>query len=447
MFLEEICIKILAFFYKITGRIGENLRKLLIFSCVFSLSLMFSFSPQSVWDGRRMIYGTVILILLTLFSADREIIPVSWHKGELLLELFAIGIINIAFVHPVGYDILVFAADILLPFPALYIIWINRDDIETLYSIISAAILISGIGCFLYSIYLLLNGENLMVAGRFAGVTKNPNYYGMVGLSVILASEFMLINKKTSRTALAGLSVCAGIGTAMVIKSVSRTSILSAIISFTTFSIFFIKTIKINEHTIGGYIRRIIAAALIIVAASTAGVFLQNIDPSSTIDDDKVSRSIAAVNTDMALFVQNPNESEEQSYTIKERFGVDTDINSYSSGRIEIWNRYISYLNMIGNDYPEMYNKAHNNALDYAFRCGIPVGLMYVLFYCFIVTSALTRLFGRRYNRTAYFWASTITLIYAIYSVVEISTLPFTRYIPCLFFLSFSPLVIEKKGD
>ena len=147
--------------------------------------------------------------------------------------------------------------------------------------------------------------------------------------------------------------------------------------------------------------------------------------------------------------------TEEEVAPISSRLQGTEDIDSFSSRRTVIWRAYLPHMNALGNDYrefkkmhPELKEtRAHNNFIDYAFRCGIPVAAIYLIFYIAIGTKALLRIRTSKKQLSVWFLAITITGIYALYSMVEIATLAFIRVIPCLFFLTIAPLMGEKQSE
>ena len=133
----------------------------------------------------------------------------------------------------------------------------------------------------------------------------------------------------------------------------------------------------------------------------------------------------------------------------------DEDLNTYTSGRIRIWKNYASKLNMLGNNFDE-YDPmdftgvkglpfAHNIFLEIAYRCGIPVGLMAVLYYVICGIVCIKFLFVRSENKQPYLifpiiWAIT----FALEALLDCAVLPFFQAEALLFYIAVA-VMIDKE--
>ena len=195
---------------------------------------------------------------------------------------------------------------------------------------------------------------------------------------------------------------------------------------------------------------------MILTAAVTTyfGTQLDNIHYNAVNAMNSVEETAEETASESASPVQQESsgESEELS-TITERIDTSNGINSYSSGRINIWRIYLIYITPFGRPFSNIKGdlssqseiRAHNNILEYFYRCGYVVGSLYVIFYIATAFIGLKMLFSGRYDRPGDAFLIMVIGAYSVYAMLEISTLPFMRVIPCLFFLTIAPVM--KKAD
>ena len=97
--------------------------------------------------------------------------------------------------------------------------------------------------------------------------------------------------------------------------------------------------------------------------------------------------------------------SENDTVSAADRFDTSgKDINAYTAGRINIWKGYASHLNMWGNAFDDVkihevtggpVVHAHNNFLEIAYRCGVPVACIHLLLELYTGIICIVFLFGK----------------------------------------------------
>ena len=467
MLFEQLNLYVLKRISRLTEPIGNRARTLIVFVCFVIIGMIFSLKPSYAYDARRMALISLIVLLLTAACSEGEMKPVKWSKpAALSLELFALMMIVIRPLHSVGQGYMIFAFDILILLPMLYIVLINRAKQTRIIDLLSLAVIISGIVCFVFSMILAQGEGSYIVDGRVMGAVKNPNYYGMTGLALVISGIYNFASNYRNIGWRVMTAVITGIGISMMLVSVSRTAILSALICAAVYLLFLIKGVKgysvRNEDPTYNMRNRILlsAAIILILVLTTVGALKlqQNVFYIAQSESNIHFASMQAVPflPGEVYADDGVEERTDENQTIGGRFSADTDINTFSSGRIGIWKRYIEHFNLTGNDLDTAKKRgffeglteyrAHNNIIDYAFRFGIPAGLLYTVFYIAIIVKAAKLTFGRRRFTADDLWVVMTAAVYAIYAMVEISTLPFTRYMPCLFFLSAAPLLTETAN-
>ena len=133
------------------------------------------------------------------------------------------------------------------------------------------------------------------------------------------------------------------------------------------------------------------------------------------------------------------------------------DLNTYSSGRILIWGNYARNLNMLGHNFDEydplIYTGkknlpfAHNIFLEIAFRCGIPVGLMAVLYYliCGVVCNKF--IFVKSDSKQLYLLFPIISAIaFALEALLDCAVLPFFQAEALLFYIAVAVMIDKNEN-
>ena len=128
---------------------------------------------------------------------------------------------------------------------------------------------------------------------------------------------------------------------------------------------------------------------------------------------------------------------------------------TFSSGRTGIWKVYCSHLSWFGHPVSEIMEelqaesetRAHNNFLEYYYRCGYIVGTIYLIFFIATGLAGLRMLVKKKYCRASDAFVVMIIGTYSVFALLEISMLAFIRLIPCLFFLSISPVLITYENN
>ena len=504
MILQRVYIAVLNTIFKLTGLISEKVREALIFVCLLYPAFIYSFAPRSSAIEESMLIGAVILCLITVLSVNDKLKVIRWNYLTYIpLILFGAGILIISKLHFVGEGYTLFAMALIFLFPAFYLVWNNREDHETFYDLLALAFAVSGFACFVYNYYLAFHGGyEIWPSGREAGCTKNPNYLGMVGLTMAVACLYLLFRSKKIYQAIL-LSVLAGFGFSMIGGSISRTAIVSIILSSISFIVFAFKRSGKEFKGTGIRARSLPFVIAVLVIAAYGGSYIDDVqvkaeaalaevqeteaegasfasggNDSSFIltseegsgkeyysDSAKVSVSVISADysvshQDASLVLTSGESDSEESDDLKEigdRFIPGEDVNRYTNGRIGIWKMYISNLSLLGKDIndpvqpedgsePVKLDRAHNNILDYAYRVGI-VSLLYIWLYICIGIMALIHVIRKRSTRPWMFLFSAVVFSYAFYSLVEISDLPFTRCVPFLFFMVIGPVFARKKDQ
>jgi len=451
--IQKILITSGNYIYRLTKELSENVRNAGLLFCCFLLMDRFYFYivPMHRTAGNLMVYGSLLISIMTVLSINLELKPVKVNRfAYYSMIIFGIGSLIIGFIHPVGDGYVMYALDLALLFPAFYFVWINRGDHETLFKTISFVIMTYSLIGFLICINLAFKGELYIENGRICGFKEDPNLFAMLGVLSVIAGIYLLMEYSDRLLYWILSPICVGIGTVFIVLPVSRTAILALGTDFLVFMIFAIKNRKSGGKPVPGMWKKLLLSFLLMLIVLIIGLSLDNWNLRVLEEKNKVQAEQSATREE-AVSTEAPPVAAEETKSVSERWDTENGVNAFSSGRIDIWKVYIRNFSWLGGDLksiePELEGlletRAHNNIIDYLFRYGYIVGSFYIVFYISVGISGLIILFSKRYNRPRDCFLVMVIGTYSLNALIEIATLPFSRCIPCLFFLTLAP-VMEK---
>ena len=437
--------------YKVTGRLDETLRTVCLYFCCFFITGVF-FTDRSGWEinaGRDMIIGSMLLIAISVLSIDKEPGEVRWNRWVCYSMIaFGLGMLIVGRLHPVGDGYVMYSLDLAFVFPAYYYARINNGKEDQLYRMIALCTVAWGVLSFIYCWLEALQGRlPLREDNRFTGYLNDPNILGMLGVVIFVSALYLLFEYR--REWIAVLSAAGvGIGMFYAFMTASRTSVLCEMICITAFVIFVLKEIRTGAKDKSNLIKGLICAVIMSLVIIAAGTKMDDINLHAIQKNNGPVSHIEIV-VPVEAEDDTAEETESDPISITDRPDPSDGLDVYTSGRIGIWKIYIDNFSWLGRDLGEIEDqfegmpayRAHNNIIDYTFRCGYIVGGLYLIFFISAGISGLMILFDRRYTRPEYFFLVSIIGSYSIQALLEIATLPFSRCIPCLFFMTISPIM------
>ena len=435
--------------YKVTGRLDETLRTVSLYFCCFFITGVF-FTDRTGWEinaGRDMIIGSIFIIAITILSIDREPGEVRWNRCIFYpMIAFGLGMLIVGRLHPVGDGYVMYALDLAFIFPAYYYARINNGKEEQLCRMIALCTVVWGVYSFLYCWLEALQGRlPLRGDNRFAGYLNDPNILGMLGIIIFVSALYLLFDYRCEWIAVLS-AAGVGIGMFYAFMTASRASVLCEMICITVFVIFVFKEIRTGTKDMSDLIKGLICAVIISLVIIAAGTKIDDINLHA-LERNGGPVSYFEIAVPVEAVDDTAEEAESESVSITGRPDPSDGLDEYSSGRIGIWKIYIRNFSWLGRDLKDIRDqfeglpayRAHNNIIDYTFRCGYIVGGFYAIFLISTGIYGLIILFDRRYTKSENFFLVSIIGIYSIQSLVEIANLPFLRCIPCLFFMTVYP--------
>lgn len=446
--LQRLFIIILNPVYKLTGRMSLHSRTILVQAICFAIPVLYLCIYSGVLNRigmgslhERMIIGTILLVALIIISINSPLHEVAWRKTLFIpLVLCGLGLIVTGLHHSIGEGFMLFGFQLVFVFPCLALVWNNRMDYAVLFDALARGFVFVGILYFFLSLILAATGHFVMIGQRWAGTMENVNSLGFFGVHVFIASLYMIL-RQSGKYVQVVYSSAAGIGVGFMLLSGSRVSFLDCLVSCAAVAIYIIVRRKtlVSALTKTILFRYCLTVLLFSVLISTVLLCIPMLNASH---DQRVSEG-------------NNSTQSEAPVSITDRLNVKNSggLNSYSSGRIELWKAYVKRLNLIGHDYDKTdWNQidgglkigAHNLFLGVAYRCGVPVALVFVFLEIAAGLLAIMLLFDRKCSNQAYLFFILFVIEYGIDSSLDVAVAPFSRA-PVLFFYIGMVCVMQKK--
>ena len=448
--------------FKITGKIDERIRNAVItLCCLFLTGFFVAYYDAANRLGLSMehtknslICGSV-LIILVVFSIKAPLTKFRWDP--ILFYLFFIaglGITAISFLHPVGSGYRAFGLMMMFGFPCLYYVWNNRGDYDTLYKRLSFAACVVGLMFYALCIKLAVGGELSITSGRVNGPLQNANMFSMIGMVMVCSALyiFMACLKSTPWFILGTASFA--VGWEIIFLGVSRLSILVGAGSILAFLIFGFKKrtdIVAEQGRLKTYLKSIIILVVMILVMISGSILL-TINDRNTPEQSPAGSAGSEAHTE-----ETEGTPEDDTVSATDRFDTsDKSLDTYTAGRISLWTSYASHLNMWGNSFDQSkmhevtgcsISHAHNNFLEIAYRCGIPVACIHILLELYAGIICIVFLFGKKYREPYHLFAVIFMICYAVESMFDIATIPFERQAPFFFYMALIPLFGRKAEE
>lgn len=452
----------------VTQKINKKIRSAVIIICCFFLTSFYvayfdinnTFHLINQNTKCNMICGAV-LVILVIFSVDRPLKLILWKKS--LFWLFIVsgaGLFIISLIHPVGSGYRTMGLMMMVGFPCLYFVWNNRGDYEALFNSLSTASMLTGVIVYLQFVYMAIHGELINIGGRVSAFFINSNMFSMFGVMMVCSATYMFLAKRESFTWFAANAFIYAMGWDIILLSVSRAALLIGLGSVFSLAIFELKY-KGEELSPGKRRTKALRIAAVfsmvfifffigdkLVDINSIIIYRQQVEAEQAKQEEAAAEgeneAITAADSDESSDIEVPEEiTENDTDSFANR--LDTNNGSdFSAGRIILWKQYASHLNLLGNsfnkkDVLEMtggyVTHAHNNFLEFGYRCGVPVALLHIALELYTGIICLIFLFNKKYNKPEHLFAIVFMVCYAVYSMLDVATLPFERPAPFFFYM------------
>ena len=455
--LQSLFIIVLKPVSRLSSKLNDNVRNICIqLTCMyFPLYFIYYYTgiqhkevlaePFETHNARHFT-GCLVILLLIILSLDREPKKVRWSIWIMYpMIICGIWMMVISFIHPVGDGYRAFAMMLMIAFPCLFFVWNNRGDYEKMYDPLARALALTGILYFVFCFYLAAKGEMTIVSGRCAGLLHDANQFSMVGMASSCGSLYLLVKDRKSWLRFFLYSIALGTGIAIVLMGQSRISLAVCMVNVLVALFFYFRYSGKSKASIIS-IRLICVTGIIVgvVILSNACIDMQrNVEMQAQLDNSTETSQETVPDTTVT-------QSEESSVIDRITYDENATLDTYTAGRYHIWKSYMRFLNLTGNDFSKVdwidltqntVRHAHNNFFEMAYRFGVPLGVLFIIFEVIVCLKALQYLFINRQKQIVLLLPVMFVVMFLFESMFDIATLPFERDAPFYFYMALIPMV------
>lgn len=461
--IQKVLISILNYCFLLTKHLSEKMRSGIIqilYIGIFGMYIAFrakifkhAFYRELLHDAStRYFFCTVVLLLIAIFTINKPLHEIKWRPALFYTQfLTGLGIVIISFIHPIGPGYRLLGFQLLLIFPCFYLVWNNRGDYKNLIRPVVYAVTLIGVIFYVGSFYMAFRGRLAYDPGmvRLSGVMPNSNSFSLIGMQLVLCGIYLLAAERGrwTNTCLSGIII--GMGLGIVVEGQMRIAIL-------TIGLCSIFTLYYCVRFFRKYASRKMLIHFL-VCLLLAGSMIQLTEIMTDINQEAINRknSISETVNEESGEVQQEEPADDSNVTDRIKRGEDETLSTYTSGRIWIWQSYYNALNLLGNNFDDYDpvrftgNKdlpyAHNIFLEIAYRCGVPIGVLAVLYYVICGIVCIKFLFVKSDSKQPYLLFPIISAIaFALEALLDCAVLPFFQAEALLFYIAVS-IMIDKE--
>lgn len=489
--IQSVYIFILNIVYQVTGKIDKRVRNVIIWSFSFLLIVLCIYN-YSVWSPRsgtiqfeRDIVGCICLTVIAVFSIDGMLKKIKWNRVFLIIWYGLAGMIFLSgCLHSVENSYWLWSVSMLAGFPGFYLIWQNRKDYQTLFNIISSAMLIATL--IYFAVCLMTIDSDALLGGRYRLFMQNPNHLGKMAASGMVAALYLSIQRKNSWIYGAVCGMCIK----LAVLSGSRAALVTIGAQLFVYLVFHIKAV-IKDRIYGKTaVNLCVFLGLLCVCFWGYGKGLEYCQ--AVHDQEKIAEQMEtqqAVQVPEETVNSQESQGAEEAANSQENQGaeetsavmpapeestapVETDINNtklledrltvkgktldqFTSGRVAIWKHLLKKINLLGNDWkkykrgtPEYtYQWAHNDIIEITYRSGVVAGIFEILFLAYLSIYILKILCFKQKVRIFHWFVILSILVYGGYAMMDVISFPFSMQYTFMLFSSLMPLFDREMDE
>lgn len=468
MILQYAYRPILNFIYdKITFRLNERTRKILLFLCFFAIfavqfAAQYIFKFQGLNRGIRDYFICLMMGIIILASADRKLEIIKWNLWTYVpFTLTGLLLLIASLDHEMGPAYQAFPLAMLVAFMCLFYVWGNRKDYEVLFDAVAGAYALFAAILLVVCIfkYPLDYFSSSSYGLGYAPFSINPNGTAKVFIVGIISAGYFL-EKNVPAWLVGGVIFVASGFCVIVYQTRCRAGILCLACLILVVIIFSIIKLK-KQRSIFYFIKKMILMSACILVGCCINYFLLTTISNGIYDVN----SKAEVNTIQQQEVNKPTDKkvvdhenalkrERQIANLIEKSKKEIYLNSklhqmdiFMAGRISIWNIYFQNMTWRGSSELMFYDTeyAHNQYIELSYKAGIPTGILYLIFNLIAGILAL-RMFIRRKDAVGLLSLSAF-IVFFIISMLDTGVLPFERGFIFLYYITLTPLFFRKDKN
>ena len=467
MILQHVYRPILNFFYdKITFRLNDRARKIILFVCFFAIFAA-QFTSQYIFKfdgfnrGIRDYFICLMMGIIILVSVDRKLEIVKWNLWTYIpFTVTGLLLLIASLDHEMGPAYQAFPLAMLVAFMCLFYVWGNRRDYEVLfdaaagaYTLFTAILLVV---CFIK--YPAESSSYLSYDLQYAPFGINPNGTTKVFITGIVAGMYLLV-KSLPKVLFIGISLVVGGSAITVILTKCRAGEIILVLLCVLIIVYGIMRLqKAGEKRKAAVQKGVAGILLVLSGCIIAWVMLFSIG-STGLKDTTPNNPEVQPTYEISSGTVEESRTDEENITrqdkIDQKLGASMNelyqnpkiqqMDRFMAGRLAIWNVYFQNMTWRGSSELMFYDTeyAHNQYIELSYKAGVPTGIIYLLFNLIAGVMSLV-LFFKRKDAAGLMMLSAFLMFFTI-SMLDTGVLPFERGFIFLYYIVLTPLFIKKQ--
>lgn len=411
--------------------IGPNSFKITVSVGVLLTLLMLIFVPQADTKSKFKLNRLYFVIML--------IIGISFLGNGLYFRVVGYMAIGIVFIFVV---------------PGFHLIF-SKGDRSSLLKHVANGVLTSFV---IFTIIAILFGPGLSV-DQYAAFVRNPNTVGVYMSIVVASSLYMIYRKSFNGKRYFFEIVCMSIAIAMCFFAQSRTSLL-AILGEVTFTLVTLIPVYIRKSKKQIDFWKKFLSLLLLICLSSLLMTVTFYYTMTTVKKD-IAKAIPNMHI-KAVYSEDTDLTTKKIVELSEsRFGKGIEKqnkDTFTSGRITIWNDFYTDLSVIGHPQEgkdiafkgRVYKStnAHNVYLQMAYSAGIIAGLSMIILMLLVIKDSFIDFFyhwkGRLFEPEK-IYATVASIGFFVVSLTSGGYMLYTYCTATLFWLLLFEFTVKKE--
>lgn len=449
-------------FSRAMNRVGDRTRGVVLTISFFMMFLMhlfinsFTVKPRLLYE---CIYICVFFAIVILFSLKGELKPLKTKK-LLTIPWFVTTLLILLSGIIVSYQFLPFGVFLLIGLPCFYFVWGNRGDFGVLYN----SIALGALHVMTLVVILSLLFAPLSFGARYMGIFTNLNGFAFFCCAVTPFAIYGFVKwrgfKKWYSLFILATTVV------FVVFSGSRTGIISLVACGAAWLLFSI----VSSSGFKGFVKSVVVPTFVMLLALVVMFFsygwaLTQVNQYIGIEIVEVVNAVqhnCFNKSDYDNYFNERGKGTEDSnifyYLSNMSDRLDTggkEADTYSSGRVVIWETYLKELNLTGHSAEYRFDipgrglsaTAHNNFLQVAYDSGIPSGVAYTI--CCVASGLLALLMAIKNRKNGIDWALPLIAVCGFVPVALLATayIPFENVSALVYYVVLGALFFAKKTE
>lgn len=432
---------------------GSKINQAICLTAFLLYAFMFVFSDSIRTVGivvPNAVRGIIGIVLLTGIILCSVRMPLKRQQYRLILPawlLCGLLVILTGMHHNIAYSTVISAIAMVTVFPLLSFVWASRGNYSRLFDIYATAFSVVMIFSFFGFMFFAPPSGSFDSMMRYCATLHDPNVLGGICLAAFSCSSYLFMCKE--KPSYLGL-IASGISFGICFYTSFRTALLSMFLQVSLIIILMLK--RYHYHQNDRKARKRILKKLVCFGMTLA-LSIPFCYGTLIVGAEKISKLTHVTGESYVRHSGKGNED----YQMGDLVGkVEADFKpvegqDYSNARFAIWGTYLKELNLIGNEYVEpLYVKklyanmiAHNDYLEYAYRCGIPVGLLYLMIAVYAGINVLKIIFRKMAPADGEVFFGVSVTAYCVASMLNNAFLPLSGPVTFTYFIAMGILFFQ----